>query len=339
MIVRFGFVAMSVQLEDASPSRTMTMATFSKLADREAGLRRLEGIAQANLHNTLRLLKHCRYMDVKLYRITSKIIPLSTHADLSDWDPYPALAQGFADVGAFAREHGIRLSFHPDHYTVLSTPREEVYRNSVRELDYHVRMLEAMGLDERATCNIHVGGSYGDKPTSGRRFVDQFNLMEERLRHRITLENDDKTFTALETLRISEEVGVPMVLDIHHHAVNPGEEQAEALWPDILRTWEKFGWNGRSGIAMGDPRWLPPKLHVSSPKSESDPRGHADYVDPQPLLRFLYGIAGSTAAVDVMIEAKRKDESLVKLMEDLRGLEASGEPIRVIDGASVEVSG
>jgi UV DNA damage endonuclease len=79
MIVRFGFVAMSVQLEDASPSRTMTMATFSKLADREAGLRKLELIAEKNLHNTLKLLKHCRYMGVKLYRMTSKIIPLATH--------------------------------------------------------------------------------------------------------------------------------------------------------------------------------------------------------------------------------------------------------------------
>ncbi|MFC5530349.1 UV DNA damage repair endonuclease UvsE [Cohnella yongneupensis] len=337
MIVRFGFVAMSVQLEDASPSRTMTMATFSKLADREAALRRLELIAEQNLHNTLKLLKHCRYMGVKLYRMTSKIIPLATHEQLKDWDPYPALARGFADVGSFAREHGIRVSFHPDHFTVLSTPREEVYRNSIIMLDYHVRMLEAMGLDDRATCNIHIGGSYGDKPTSGQRFISQFNSMDDRLKHRITLENDDKTFTALETLRISEQVGVPMVLDIHHHAVNPGNEEAEALWPDILRTWERSSWNSRNGVTMGDPHWLPPKLHVSSPKSVSDPRGHADYVDPQPLLAFLYAIAGSTSAVDVMIEAKRKDESLLKLMDDFREAEASGAPIRVIDGGSVEV--
>lgn len=339
MIVRFGFVAMSVQLEDASPSRTMTMATFSKLADREAALRRLTTIAERNLHNTLKLLKHCRYMDVHMYRMTSKIIPLATHEMLKDWDPYPSLARGFADVGSFAREHGIRVSFHPDHFTVLSTPRAEVYRNSVRELDYHVRMLELMGLDDRATCNIHVGGSYGDKTTSGERFVDQFARMEDRLKERITLENDDKTFTALETLRISERVGVPMVLDIHHHAVNPSEESMEALWPDILRTWERSGWNARNGIAMGDPRWLPPKLHVSSPKSETDPRGHADFVDPQPLLRFLLAIAGTTAAVDVMIEAKRKDEALVKLMYDLREVAASGGPIRIIDGGTVEVLG
>src|SRR4051812_37391012 len=101
MIVRFGFVAMSVQLENASPSKTMTMASFAKLSNREAGIRRLELLAEQNLHNTLRLLKHCRYMDVKVYRMTSKIIPLATHADLRDWDPYPALANAFAEVGSF----------------------------------------------------------------------------------------------------------------------------------------------------------------------------------------------------------------------------------------------
>ena len=59
MIVRFGFVAMSMLLENASPSRTMTYANFSKLDDREAALRRLERSAEENLQNTLRLLRHC----------------------------------------------------------------------------------------------------------------------------------------------------------------------------------------------------------------------------------------------------------------------------------------
>ena len=40
-----------------------------------------------------------------------------------------------------------------------------------------------------------------------------------------------------------------------------------------------------------------------------------------------------------MIEAKRKDEALVKLMAELSHAEASGAPIRVIDGGSIEVLG
>lgn len=318
-----------MQLENASPSRTMTMASFSKLADREAGLRRLTRIAEENLHNTLRLLKHCKYMDVKVYRLTSKLIPLVTHEDLADWSPYEQLAPRFAEVGAFAKENGMRLSFHPDHFTVLSTPREEVLRKSENDLRHHVRMFELMGLDERAMCNIHVGGSYGDKPAAAERFLRNFAGLDERIRNRLTLENDDKTFTALETLEIAEKAGAPMVLDIHHHAVNNAGEKAEELWPRIKATWDS---RQRPANAA-----LPPKIHASSPKSASDPRGHADYVEPGPLLRFLTSIADSTPAVDVMIEAKRKDEALLKLMDDLRAIEAEGGPVRVADGASADI--
>ncbi|WP_256761731.1 UV DNA damage repair endonuclease UvsE [Cohnella sp. WQ 127256] len=334
MIVRFGYVAMSVHLDNASPSKTMTMTSFSKLADREAGLRRLERIAEENLHNTLRLLKHNRYMGIQVYRMTSKIIPLVTHEELQDWDPYPALAKAFAEVGAFVREHNMRVSFHPDHFTVLSTPREEVFRNSVKDLRNHVRMLEAMGLDESALNNIHVGGSYGDKVKSGKRFIEQFRSIEQRITERITLENDDKTFTAAETLSIAEEVGVPMVLDIHHHEVNPGNELLKDLWPRILQTWDRFPWNVKHANTSHK---LPPKLHVSSPKSVTDPRGHADLIEIEQLLRFLVDIASVTPAIDVMIEAKSKDEALMKLMDDFRAIEASGGPIRVIDGGSLEV--
>lgn len=339
MIVRFGFVAMSVLLENASPSRTMTYTNFVKLADREAGLRRLERIAEENLHTTLRLLKHCKYSDIQVYRITSKLIPLATHAEMQDWDPYAPLAAPFAEVGAFVRDNGMRVSFHPDHFTVFSTPREEVLRSSRRDLNHHVRMFELMGLDERATCNIHVGGTYGNKGEAGRRFVRQFGALEPRIRRRMTLENDDKTFTAAETLALAEETGVPMVLDIHHHAVNnPDGERAEALWDRIRDTWRRFGWNG---LAPDRPpgELLPPKIHVSTPKSATDPRGHADYVDPGPVLDFLRHIAASTPAIDVMIEAKRKDAALLKLMEDMKAAEAAGLPVRVLDGARVEVSG
>lgn len=327
MLVRFGYVAMSVQLHDASPSRTMTMATFSKLTDREAGLRRLERIARENLRQTLRLLKHNRCMGVQVYRMTSRLIPLATHGDFGDWNPYAALKDEFAEVGAFIREHGMRVSFHPDHFTVLSTPRPEVLASSVRDLNHHVTMLEMMGLDERATCNIHVGGSYGNKASAGRRFIEHFRQLETRIARRITLENDDKTFTAAETLDICEQVGVPMVLDLHHHAVNnPGGDDELKLWPRIRQTW---------ACRYGDS--LPPKIHISSPKSESDPRGHADYVDPGPLLSFLLRIAPETPAIDVMIEAKRKDESLIRLMEDIRTLEEKGEPFVVTGGASLEI--
>jgi UV DNA damage endonuclease len=333
MIVRFGYVAMSTVIKDCSPSKTMTMASFKKLDDREAALRRLENIARMNLHNTLRLMKHNVASDIFVYRLTSKLIPLATHPDLQDWNPFAALAEEFAEVGQFVKKHGMRVSFHPDHFTVLSTPRPEVLVSSFRDLQHHTDMLNALGLPAMAKNNIHIGGAYGDKPVAAKRFEKHFHELPAALQTRITLENDDKTFTAPETLAVCQNVGLPMVLDIHHQWVNNEGELPWDLWPEIQKTW-------RSELAQKDVpsgELLPPKIHVSSPRSPSDPRSHADGVEPAPLVAFLKRIAADTPAVDVMIEAKLKDGALFGLMEAMKELANAGNGISVLNGASVNI--
>ncbi|MGV2643622.1 UV damage endonuclease UvsE, partial [Clostridium perfringens] len=101
---------------------------------------------------------------------------------------------------------------------------------------------------------------------------------------------------------------------------------------DILRTWE-------TPLAQADSdraHPLPPKIHVSSPKSPTDIRSHADGVDVVPLLAFLRNIARSTPKVDVMIEAKMKDGALCDLMKDLGDYTAEG--VTILDGASIQVT-
>ncbi|GAC42174.1 UV DNA damage repair endonuclease UvsE [Paenibacillus popilliae] len=332
MLVRFGYVAMSMMVSNASTSRTMTYKRFRELPDREAALHKLERIAAENLHSTLRLLKHNRAHDIRLYRLSSKLIPLATHEALADWDPFPALEDDFAAIGEYARRHDMRLSFHPDHFTVLSTARKEVLESSKRNLNYHLRMLRAMGLDARAKNNIHIGGAYGNKRAAGERFVRHARELPEVLLQRLTLENDDKTFTAAETLAVCERLGLPMALDIHHHQVNNEGEPLEALWPRIARTWETP--YAQADAPPDDP--LPPKIHVSSPKSEKDPRGHADDVDVVPLLHFLRIAAAHTERLDVMIEAKHKDKALFKLMDDLAACGEEG--VAIADQANVRIA-
>ncbi len=297
MIVRFGYVAMSALLPNASPSKTMTATRFSQLADREAALRRLERLAEENLHNCMRLLRHNSAHDIQVFRFSSRLIPLATHEITAGWNPMAVLAPAFAEVGDYVQQHGMRTSLHPDHFTVLTSPRDEVYQYSLRDLRHQSGMLAAMGLDERAKCNIHIGGTYGDKMTALHRFCERCGKLDPAILSRLTLENDDKTYTALETLETCEKVGVPMVLDIHHHQVNPGNgEQIPELWLRIRETWDAAG--------------IPPKIHASSPKSASMPKAHADYVDPEPLLTILKIIAPETPALDVMIEAKSERTKL-----------------------------
>ena len=306
MLIRFGYVAMSMFVQNASPSKMMTVTQFEKLSDREAAIRKLERITSENLANTLRILSHNRAHDIEIYRFSSKLIPLIGHSLLEGWNPLErkTIQEDFARIGDYVNKYQMRTSFHPDHFTVLSTPRDEVLQSSIHILNRHVTMFEAMGLDTDAKCNIHIGGIYGNKQSAYARFIRQFGALDRRILDRMTLENDDKTFTAAETLTACEHLQVPMVLDLHHHQVNNDGEEINQLWPRIVATWPY-------------PNRLPPKIHVSSPRSDSDPRAHADFVEPQNLLNFLLAIAPMTPKLDIMIEAKKKDEALFRLVEQL----------------------
>lgn len=317
MKIRLGFVAMSVHLKDASPSKTMTVTNFEKIIDREAGLRKLTNLAATNLQNSLRVMRHAVAHDIKMYRFSSKLIPLLGHELTADWDFWGKLGPEFAEVGSFVRKHEMRVSFHPDHFTVLNSRNPDVVVKSIADLERHVKMIELMGLAEQARLVMHVGGSYKDKQESLKRFADEWIHVPESVRNHLTLENDDKTFTAGETLQLCEQLQLPMVLDIHHHRCNPGDDSLAELIPRIFPLWAGTG--------------LPPKIHVSSPKSKKDLRHHADYIDVQDLVPFLDLVRDwQDIDLDVMVEAKQKDDAVMRLADDL----AKVEGVKRLDGAS-----
>lgn len=120
-VVRLGFVAMSMELKNASPSQTMTYTQFSKIPDREAAIRRLERIALKNIENTRRILAHCASSDIRFYRFTSRLIPLANHEELADWDYITPLKPSFRKLGDFIKTEQIRVDFHPDHFVLLNS--------------------------------------------------------------------------------------------------------------------------------------------------------------------------------------------------------------------------
>lgn len=305
MNFRLGFVAMTLGLDNCSPSGMVTFATYSRLKDEEAKKIRLARVAKSNIENTLRILKYNKALGIEVYRLTSKLIPLATHSELPDWDYSNEFKTELKQLGDFIKSNDFRISAHPDHFTILNPVKEEVLEASVRDLDYHVKLFEAMGLfDYRYKLVLHVGGLYGDKHSAAERFKVNFAKLPDRIRKRIILENDDKSFTAADVLGICNELGIPMVLDVHHHAcVNYGE-RLEELLPEIYRTW------------AGEPDR--PKIHFSSPRSAKEFRSHADYIDYNDFIEFINRAKVFNNDIDIMLEAKMKDNALIGLAEKLK---------------------
>lgn len=315
-IIRLGYVAMSMELKNASPSKTMTFAQFQKIDNREAAIRKLEQITLTNLENTHRLLKHNVFHEVHFYRLTSRLIPLATHEALLDWDYMSPIKNKLREVGEYATKNNIRIDFHPDHFVVLNSDKREVFINSIKNLKLHHLLLKGMKIDPTHRCVLHVGGRYQETEKSLERFVDNWMDVPMGIQKMIMLENDDKSFTLDDTLYLCEKLGIPLVFDYHHHLANHRNEHWEENWDRILATWKESS--------------LPIKMHISSPKSAAEFRHHSDYVDVGMFFRFLKEIKGTVPQIDCMIEAKKKDEALFTLISEIK----KREDIELIDGSS-----
>jgi len=307
---------MSTELKNASPSQTMTFTQFQKIDDKEAAIRKLERIALSNLHNTLRLLKHSAASDIHFYRLTSRLIPLANHEELLDWNYIKPLKEPLREIGDFTKKHKIRVDFHPDHFVLINSKEKHILKNSISTLTLHYLLLKSMGIDPTHRCVMHVGGNYKDTELSLERFVKNWMDVPKRIQNMIMLENDDTSFTLEDTLYLCEKLDIPLVFDYHHHLAHHQDVNWENSWNRVVQTWRHSP--------------LPIKMHISSPKSDKDFRHHADYIDIDMFFRFLHVIKGSIPQIDCMIEAKKKDEALFKLMDEVK----IRKDVEIIDGSS-----
>ncbi|PKM81176.1 MAG: UV DNA damage repair endonuclease UvsE [Firmicutes bacterium HGW-Firmicutes-14] len=316
MLVRFGYVAMSLELENCSPSKTITVKNLERIEGAEARINRLRRITRENLTNTMRLLYYNAAHNIHLFRFTSRLVPLATHPIVSDWDYTGDFAEEWDKIGKIVRDNKMRISSHPDHFTLINSPKPEVLESSLRDLEYHDNLFQAMDLDA-AEMVIHVGGLYRSRDSSIQRFKENFRNLPKTIKERLLLENDDRSFTAADVLGICNELGIPMVMDVHHHlCLNNGEKTGDLL-PGVFGTWK-----GRL-----------PKVHFSSPKSEKNCRAHADDIEVDSFYSFLLEAREHDTDFDVMVEAKNKDRALFNLLKGLKGLK----DVDVVEEAAIRV--
>ena len=285
-----GFACICKSLDENGRFKAVTVKTLTKLPQNEK-IKKLKGIAADNIYNTLMILTWCMENDIRMYRASSTIIPLATYEIDWNWWEDEDLIRLCGRIKDFVEEHQMRLSMHPDHFCVINSDKEQVVSHSIKILEYHNLLSNLMG---GKVLVIHVGSSSGGKTEAIERFKRSFELLDEGIKNKLVIENDDKTYTASEVLELCEDLGIPMVLDLHHHRCNNTGDDINLLRDRIIKTWKE----------------RKPKLHLSSGKKSPTDRDHSDFITPED---YLAALEFAKEDFDIMIEAKEKDLALLKL--------------------------
>ena len=236
------------------------------------------------------------------YRMSSGLAPWKTEYDWDDLKDIDEIKRWFHSAGTMAKTHGVRLTSHPGPFNVLVSPKEEVVENCIKDLTIHGDEFDMMGLSRTPynKINIHLGGAYGDKEASMKRFVKNFPRLPESVSSRLTLENDDKaSMYSVKDLYygIYKKIGIPIVFDYHHHKFCTGGMSEQEALEMALSTW-------------GD---IKPVTHYSESRRDEQKdetirvQAHSDYVYDK---IEMYG-----NDFDIMVEAKAKELAVDKYLE------------------------
>jgi len=203
------------------------------------------------------------------------------------------------DIGSFIKKNNLRVAMHPSQVVNINSPRIEVVKSSIKELEWHVKFLDSLGLDYTHKIVFHTGGVYGDKPEAVKRFIKVYKELPENFKSRITLENDDKNYNVWDLIEINNEVGIPLVFDnLHHEVLNtqkPEDKNIEVIMKTFFSTW-----NEKSGT---------PDIHYSTQKRGARAGSHAESINLQEFKEFF--LKYMHLDFDIMFETKDKDKSVL----------------------------
>lgn len=295
--MRLGFCCLF--REQSINFRTTTATAIGKMKRPDA-LAKLSRLCLANADALLASLQFCAKNGIGCFRINSQILPIKTHPEcgysIDDLPDCEIIVRRFKECGKFVKKHNLRTCFHPDQFVVLNSPRLDVVEKSVQELEYQSEVAEWVGAD---VINIHGGGAYGDKQKALAAFASNLKLLSRRVRSRLTVENDDKTYTPADLLPICKAEGIPLVYDVHHHRCNPDGMSVEQATKKALATWNRE-----------------PMFHISSPIAGWDgpnPSRHHDFIDVEDFPDCWW-----RKKITIEVEAKAKEVAVLKLKNELK---------------------
>ena len=225
------------------------------------------------------------------FRIGSPLVPFASHPVCKvDWVSH--FREQFKRIGNYIKKSKIRISMHPDQFTLINSIDLKIFKRSIEELAYHCKVLDALGLDLTAKVQIHVGGVYGDKKKSMQRFVERYKKLPAFIKKRLVIENDHVSYSLKDCLEINRQTGIPVVFDVYHHECLNNKEPVKNAMQKAKKTWKK-----KDG-----------KLMVDYSTGRKGKKGsHADHIDITGFKKFIHET--KSIDFDIMLEIKDKEKS------------------------------
>ncbi|HZF63965.1 MAG TPA: UV DNA damage repair endonuclease UvsE [Chitinophagaceae bacterium] len=290
--MNLGYACVNIGLSEMGvlTNKGMVRRTFNEKGIQYASLLTLQ-----NVYGLLKVVEWNTQNNINVFRITSDLFPWASEYKINKLPDFIEIRSVLEKIGNFS----IRFSAHPGPFNKLAGTGETL-KNTIKDLEHHSEIFDYMQL--RSThwnkINIHVGGMYGDKAETLRRFAQNFSKLSTRLQGRLTVENDDKQslYTVADLLPLHQQTGIPIVFDYFHYRLHPGNQSEEEAFTTAYNTWD-----------------LKPVFHYSSSRKEmEDPsskkEAHGDWIH-EPI--NTYG-----KEVDIILEAKKKELALAKYLQD-----------------------
>ncbi len=290
-MVNLGYACINITLGEKGITTNRGMIRRTYL---EKGIQYASQLALQNVQALLQIVEWNVANGIQVFRVTSDLFPWASEYKLESLPDFAEIRETLEAVG----RHSMRISAHPGPFNKLAGSGATL-TNTIKDLETHSQIFDLMGLPATHwhKINIHVGGAYGDKEETLKRFAQNFSLLSHNLQGRLTVENDDKPglYTVANLKTLHESIGIPIVFDYFHHKLHPGDLSEEEAFITAYDTWD-----------------VKPVFHYSSSRRDNeDPtakkEAHSDWVYEE---INTYG-----RPVDIVLETKMKESSLLKYIE------------------------
>ena len=225
--VKLGLCCISLRLqEEGHRFQTMTFSRFSSLPRQQA----LETLSSRILNNftiTEKIIRYCKSSGFSSYRLSSTLTPVLDHPDvnlkLQDLPNASLIFESLSSIAKAVKETGLKISAHPSEYISLTSPKEEVISNSIRDLSSHAELFDLIDLPQSydAPLNIHCRQD-GDPEAVSSSFLKNFDKLPDNVKNRLVLEvNDNKEGVwSIKNLHkfYFQRANIPVTFDNLHHS-------------------------------------------------------------------------------------------------------------------------